>query len=110
MQLLLVEDGRAIETVQAQDVEDLLRIHSPSKEVADKGSPLIEDNDRRAIVLHSSGTTGLPKPIFHTHKYLLGYAACHRFPPDSEVGKVCVSTLPLFHVSKTHQAGTQAVS
>ena len=51
-----------------------------------------------ALILHSSGTTGMPKPIRLAHRYLLGYAACHRLP-ESVCGKVCLSTLPMFHVS-----------
>ena len=45
--------------------------------------------------------TGLPKAIPLSHRYLLGYAACHLFPAsedESERG-VNLSTLPLFHVS-----------
>lgn len=60
---------------------------------------LVNDTDRNVIILHSSGSTGLPKPIYQTHKYLLGYAACHAFPEDADVSHVCASTLPLFHVS-----------
>lgn len=60
---------------------------------------LVNDGDRNVIILHSSGSTGLPKPIYQTHRYLLGYAACHTFPEDADVSQVCASTLPLFHVS-----------
>lgn len=60
---------------------------------------LVNDADRNVIILHSSGSTGLPKPIYQTHRYLLGYAACHAFPEDVDVSHVCASTLPLFHVS-----------
>ncbi|KAL8786790.1 MAG: hypothetical protein Q9195_008048 [Heterodermia aff. obscurata] len=55
--------------------------------------------DRNAIILHSSGSTGLPKPIYHAHEYLLNYATCHRFLPGEDTTSVCTSTLPLFHVS-----------
>ena len=60
---------------------------------------LRKDADRRIIILHSSGTTGLPKPIYLTHRYLLGYAACHEFPEDKDMSGISVSTLPLYHVS-----------
>ncbi|KAK0702433.1 hypothetical protein B0T21DRAFT_112500 [Apiosordaria backusii] len=50
-----------------------------------------------ALILHSSGTTGLPKPIPVPHRYLLGYAACHQFPASEAPSWVNFSTLPLYH-------------
>lgn len=38
-----------------------------------------------------------PKPIFLTHRYLLGYAACHQFAQDEEPDWVNLSTLPMYH-------------
>ena len=78
----------------------------------------LREDDQNVIILHSSGTTGkftpqliivrklhkyagLPKAIPLGHRYLLGYAACHLFPPTEDESKcgVNLSTLPLFHVS-----------
>ncbi|RDB14628.1 Non-canonical non-ribosomal peptide synthetase FUB8 [Hypsizygus marmoreus] len=56
---------------------------------------LREDLD--AIIMHSSGTTGLPKPVFHGQTYALIYAACHRLPEQREPFRFNVSTLPLYH-------------
>ncbi|KAK7053490.1 hypothetical protein VNI00_004116 [Paramarasmius palmivorus] len=50
-----------------------------------------------AVVMHSSGTTGLPKPIYHAPAYILGYAACHELAEPSERFGYNVSTLPLYH-------------
>ncbi|KAL8766520.1 MAG: hypothetical protein Q9209_006736 [Squamulea sp. 1 TL-2023] len=61
-------------------------------------APVIDEFDRNAIILHSSGSTGLPKPIYHAHKYLLNYATCHKFQLEEDTSQVCTSTLPLFHV------------
>ena len=58
----------------------------------------VEDNVG-AVILHSSGTTGLPKPILLTNRYLLGYATCHRLQPEESEGRLNVSTMPLYHVS-----------
>ncbi|KAI0343640.1 acetyl-CoA synthetase-like protein [Trametopsis cervina] len=56
-----------------------------------------EDRPKDAVILHSSGSTGLPKPITHSHAYLLGYAACHQLSSEDVEGSMNVSTLPLFH-------------
>ncbi|KAK4238038.1 hypothetical protein C8A03DRAFT_44188 [Achaetomium macrosporum] len=55
------------------------------------------NRDRDILILHSSGTTGLPKPIFLAHRYLLGYAACHQFPPGQSIDWINLSTLPMYH-------------
>ncbi len=59
--------------------------------------PVVNEKNRNAIILHSSGTTGLPKPIYMAHRYLLGYAACHEFDPAENTTWVNMSTLPLYH-------------
>ena len=56
------------------------------------------ENDRNVLILHSSGTTGLPKPIHQSHKWLLCFATCHNFSSDEEALGVNLSTLPLYHV------------
>ncbi|KAK0504442.1 hypothetical protein EDD18DRAFT_1133755 [Armillaria luteobubalina] len=54
--------------------------------------------ERNAIILHSSGTTGLPKPIYHAHGYVLGYGQDHLFTHEHvEALGWNVSTLPLYH-------------
>ena len=60
-----------------------------------------DETDRQVIILHSSGTTGLPKPIYQSHEYLLGFAAAHAFSSDEEAQHLNLSTLPLYHVSQT---------
>ncbi|KAL9599306.1 MAG: hypothetical protein Q9219_003933 [cf. Caloplaca sp. 3 TL-2023] len=55
------------------------------------------DDTPNALYLHSSGTTGLPKPIALAHRYLLTYAACHRLKEHEAEGRLNVSTLPLYH-------------
>ncbi|KAK4205574.1 hypothetical protein QBC40DRAFT_271190 [Triangularia verruculosa] len=65
---------------------------TPVPEVGDESRP-----GNTALILHSSGTTGLPKPIPVPHRYLLGYAACHQFSPSESPSWVNFSTLPLYH-------------
>lgn len=59
---------------------------------------LLPSDQQKALILHSSGTTGLPKPISLAHRYLLGYAACHRLQPDQCHNRLNISTLPMYHV------------
>lgn len=60
---------------------------------------MVREHDRKILILHSSGTTGLPKPIYLAHRYMLGYATCHEFPTtdDQALRGLNLSTLPLFH-------------
>lgn len=62
-------------------------------------SHFISENDRQALILHSSGTSGLPKPICCSHKHFLGFAICHSFSSEIEAQGLTVSTSPFFHVS-----------
>lgn len=52
---------------------------------------------QRNLILHSSGTTGVPKPIYLTNRYLLQYASCHQFSPEEKTNWTNLSTLPLYH-------------
>ena len=56
------------------------------------------DSDRNVLILHSSGTTGLPKPIYTSHKYLLSFLTCHAFDSEESARRWNLSTLPLYHV------------
>ncbi|KAJ5170455.1 acylglycerophosphoethanolamine acyltransferase [Penicillium coprophilum] len=53
--------------------------------------------DEMMVILHSSGTTGLPKTIRLSQRYPLTYAACHLLAPEECVNRVNLSTLPLYH-------------
>lgn len=98
----------ALKSPQFRQQKGLQLIPSSSFQQLVQLSPLVESKPLKclklpdhegAIILHSSGTTGLPKPIFLAHRYLLGYAACHRLEPSQCLGKRNVSTLPMYHVS-----------
>ncbi|KAL9005017.1 MAG: hypothetical protein Q9188_002198 [Gyalolechia gomerana] len=54
-------------------------------------------NDRNVLILHSSGTTGLPKPVYQSHLWLLGFTTCHELYTEDEALSLNLSTLPLYH-------------
>ena len=60
---------------------------------------LVRHDDTNVIILHSSGTTGMPNPIPLAHHDILGYANCHELPIDRYESRngLNLSTLPLFH-------------
>ena len=58
----------------------------------------VSEEDRNALILHSSGTSGLPKPIYCAHRHFLGFAMCHDLS-TSEMHGLTLSTSPFFHVS-----------
>ncbi|KAI8945076.1 hypothetical protein F4801DRAFT_598379 [Xylaria longipes] len=99
--LLLSEDiNKLARVVQVEPYSAFMACDSRTDEIGE--SPRAEsrrqDNGQRnALILHSSGTTGLPKPVFLTHRYLLGYAACHQFAQEEEIDWVNLSTLPMYH-------------
>lgn len=59
----------------------------------------LSHEDRQVLILHSSGTSGLPKPIYCSHKHFLGFAACHDFASAAQAQGLTISTSPFFHVS-----------
>ncbi|KAG6864883.1 putative NRPS-like protein biosynthetic cluster [Blastosporella zonata] len=84
--------------LHALGYEDLL---TPDHERQDIKIPPVYTAWRRddldALVMHSSGTTGLPKPIYHGQTYPLMFATCHRLPEQQEPFGYVASTLPLYH-------------
>jgi acyl-coenzyme A synthetase/AMP-(fatty) acid ligase/nucleoside-diphosphate-sugar epimerase len=57
----------------------------------------IDESDRNVVILHSSGTTGLPKPIYVSHRHLLSYVSNHWLYDEVQAQGINVSTLPLYH-------------
>ena len=98
VKILSTKCDKSIECFQALTFQNIFEENTSLCGNAPPAFQLVDELDRNAIILHSSGSTDLPKPIYQTHKYLLSYAACHKFSPDDYVSGVCTSTLPLFHV------------
>ncbi|KAK7912250.1 hypothetical protein PG985_014731 [Apiospora marii] len=53
--------------------------------------------DDTILFLHSSGSTGLPKPIPLTHRMLLSAVNCHEFHTEAQAQGLNLTTLPMFH-------------
>ncbi|KAF4620377.1 hypothetical protein D9613_000452 [Agrocybe pediades] len=86
--------------VEALGYEDFLNHEHPDLLHLTQIPPAYIHKERHelgAVIMHSSGTTGLPKPIYHAPSYLLVYAACHNMPEQEEPFAFNVSTLPLYH-------------
>ena len=99
MKLVSEQNGASVDCVQVPTFTFFLEHKDSLADYLRQPFHVVDELDRSAIILHSSGSTGLPKPIYHTHKYLLSYAGCHIYPEGDDVSGVCASTLPLFHVS-----------
>ncbi|KAH7121149.1 hypothetical protein B0J11DRAFT_616525 [Dendryphion nanum] len=62
----------------------------------------ISESDRDVLILHSSGTTGLPKAISHSHRFLLSLSPHSSFEFDDtwtidDERVMTFSTLPMYH-------------
>ncbi|KAL4961548.1 uncharacterized protein BDV14DRAFT_192236 [Aspergillus stella-maris] len=110
-------DGTASEALAAWDVDDsecsppskyypaaykhFLAEEEPSSTLTER--PVARENhytsesDCNVLILHSSGTTGLPKPIYTSHRHYLSFALCHEFKTEEEMLSPTLSTSPLFH-------------
>ncbi|KAI0539689.1 hypothetical protein GGR58DRAFT_524098 [Xylaria digitata] len=55
------------------------------------------DEDRQVVILHSSGTSGLPKPIYCSHRHFIVFSQCENFSSPADAQGLNISTSPFFH-------------
>ena len=66
------------------------------------GAPLEAAGDAAALVLFTSGTTGLPKPIFISHQVVADRLAYYAKPIDPDAAQpVDMMSAPIFHIGGT---------
>ncbi|KAK5679509.1 hypothetical protein LTS10_008330 [Elasticomyces elasticus] len=51
-----------------------------------------------SLIIHSSGTTGIPKPILHTHRSMMLIARMYRLMPEYAINNWYL-LFPLFHIA-----------
>jgi long-chain acyl-CoA synthetase len=68
----------------------------------DTGTAAVGDGDDTALVLFTSGTTGLPKPIYISHGVITDRLAYYGKPIDAAaVQQVDMMSAPIFHIGGT---------
>ncbi|KAK5685624.1 putative NRPS-like protein biosynthetic cluster [Elasticomyces elasticus] len=97
--------------VQAELEAGLQQIHLPVIAMLPLPSPLdgipvhdilgFEFSDpwnSHSLIIHSSGTTGFPKPIYHSHRSMMLIARMYRLLPEFEINNWYL-LFPLFHIA-----------
>ncbi|CAG8883007.1 unnamed protein product [Penicillium egyptiacum] len=94
--LMRDEDGKTIALHKPEPYSTYLGTAAPGDSICHPFH-FFSEKDRNVLILHSSGTTGLPKPIYISHRHLVCFTTCHDFKTEEEAQGVNVSTLPLYH-------------
>ncbi|MCM6775658.1 acyl--CoA ligase [Nocardia sp. CDC159] len=93
-----------------RDVPELIATHSGR---SDLPRPTIAEDDP-AVILYTSGTSGRPKGVVHSHRNLVAVSDYHRFTDalaaallgqadhDGPSAKRFLLTSPLFHIASLH--------
>ncbi|KAI7349865.1 hypothetical protein D0862_12956 [Hortaea werneckii] len=99
----IVAEEQLLQNVQDLDlpVAKLLSRPTPESASDQEDVPAFVPTDfwnSHSFVIHSSGTTGLPKPIIHTHRSMMLIARMYRLFPEFYVSNWYLA-FPLFHIA-----------
>lgn len=95
------------ETSKPGAVHTMLNYLEATQKTVDSSAPLTKDGynsglkHRNVVIFHTSGSTGLPKSIPVSHQYFALFPTCHQFGPKETLDWKNMTSLPLFHVSRS---------
>ncbi|RYO53965.1 hypothetical protein AA0116_g10176 [Alternaria tenuissima] len=85
--LVQVRNERSITVLETLEHHDYYKVDAP---VFHRTYDPERENPKRAVIIHSSGSTGLPKPIYLTHRSCIATFALN-------LDRKALMTQPLFH-------------
>jgi fatty-acyl-CoA synthase len=95
LETVVFEDKWTAGVVNVTDYDSFVADHDPVLE-----RPAL-DPDRPAVLCHTSGTTGRPKGVTHTHRHLWSHTMAVMTPMGLDIGhdEVVMPLVPMFHVN-----------
>ncbi|KAI0322463.1 hypothetical protein OF83DRAFT_1235553 [Amylostereum chailletii] len=95
---VLKDSERAVpSTLDALGVDTLLDAVDPALVDLPIPASYPADPDALDFIMHTSGSTGHPKPVFLAQRYFIHLATSHAIPEQDAPLKPLFSTLPLYH-------------
>ncbi|GAB1735663.1 hypothetical protein NU219Hw_g4232t1 [Hortaea werneckii] len=99
----IVAEEQLLQTVQDLDMPVAKLLSQPTAESFTEGKDVLafaptDSWNSHSFVIHSSGTTGLPKPIIHTHRSMMLIARMYRLFPEFYISNWYLA-FPLFHIA-----------
>ncbi|KAI7285022.1 male sterility protein [Hortaea werneckii] len=99
----IVAEEQFLQTVQDLDMPVTKLLSRPTKDAVSEQTHALafvptDFWNSHSFVIHSSGTTGLPKPIIHTHRSMMLIARMYRLFPEFYISNWYLA-FPLFHIA-----------